>query len=227
MGIAVVFGSSLQASSGPESVSAALLQACVDRWNWMHFRGRFVPEDHISVPAKVKARPCRVEVAYRLQRSDRLYREYLGFFFPCSVNGFGAFVCASHAVGLPGDPPRRGYNARYFRRSGRLRLSNPPARPVATEKPDWVRRYPVDQGFIVPFDRRGQLRAGLTLRGSIGAGCTTFTNIPRPTRLIGCGAGLYCFVPRLPVRDGQRLACPSESGSRLFHSGRLRVVVSP
>lgn len=212
------------ASRAVPSVSPALLQPCVDRWNWMHLEDRFVNDRLESVPAKVQARPCRVEVAYRFRHSDPAYRDYLGTYFPCSLNRFGAYVCASHALGSPGDPPRRGFNARYWKRSGRLRLDRPPAGPVATPKPDWVRRYPIEQGFIVPFDSRGRLRAGLTLNGNTGWRCQTFANIPQPSRLVYCGAAAYCFVPRVPVHDGERLACPTEPGSRLFRKSRLRVL---
>lgn len=207
--------------------SAVDLQMCVTRWNWMHFQGWFGLEGNASVPATVRAEPCRVAIDYRLRPSDPAYNDYLGTFFPCSVNRFGAYVCASHALGIPGDPARTGQNADYFIRRGRLQLRRPPARPVVTKKPDWVRRYRVDHSFIVPYDRRGRLRAGLTLRRTISMACETFANIPHPTTLLSCGAGLYCFASSLPVRDGERIACPTEPGARLFRRGRLRVSPAP
>jgi hypothetical protein len=175
----------------------------------------------------VKTKPCRVEIDYRFSRSDPLYKEYLGTYFPCALNRFGAYVCAEHAVGLPRDPPRTGQNARYFFKNGTIRLNRPPTGPVPLTKPDWVRRYQVTQGFIEPFDQRGRLRAGLRLRGRVAAlSCGTFPNIDHST-LIGCGAGLYCFVPRLPVRNKELIACPTDHGSRLFNRGRLIVYPSP
>jgi len=90
-----------------------------------------------------------------------------------------------------------------------------------------VRRYPVTEGFIEPFDENGKLRMGLKLRGRVESpGCATFPNIDHST-LIGCGAGLYCFVPRLPVRNKELIACPTDRGSRLFKRGRVVVLPNP
>ncbi len=146
------------------------------------------PSSREAVPAKVQARPCRIEIAYRVERSDPAYKHYLGTYFPCTVNRFGAFRCPEHAYGVPDDPPRTGFNARFFPRTGRIRLHHPPVIPVATPKPDWVRLYPVQAGFIVPFDRQGRLRPGLTLRGraSSRTTCTTFAGIHQRSRLYGC-----------------------------------------
>jgi len=164
-----------------------------------------------------------------VERSDPAYKHYLGTYFPCTVNRFGAFRCPEHAYGVPDDPPRTGFNARFFPRTGRIRLHHPPVIPVATPKPDWVRLYPVQAGFIVPFDRQGRLRPGLTLRGraSSRTTCTTFAGIHQRSRLYGCGAGLYCFAPSLPHRNRQRLACPDDLGSRIFRRGRLRALADP
>ena len=149
--------------------------------------------------------------------------ESLSIYFPCSLNRFGAYVCPEHAVGLPGGPPRTGHNGRYFAKDGKIRLNRPPARPIAVPKPAWVRRYPVMQGFIDPFDRDGKLRPGLRLRRPARPlSCGTYTDVNQST-LIGCGAGLYCFVPRLPVRNKEVIACPTDRGSRAFDRGRLVV----
>jgi hypothetical protein len=175
--LALIVGASAHASSSRPQTGVVARQHCVDRFNWMNYRGSFGFQPNISVPAKAEARPCRIEIAYRLLRSDPDYRVYLGTYFPCSLNRFDAYVCAEHALGAPGRPPRAGYNARYFIRSGSIRLDHPPRRPVTTEKPGWVRRYPVDHGFIVPFDRAGRLREGLTLRGRSG-GCGNVRGYP-------------------------------------------------
>jgi len=222
--LALCSGLAAKASSNGTRTDSVALQHCVDRFDWMRYGGWFGDPAHVTVPAKVVARPCRIEIAYRLRRADKAYRDYLGLFFPCRVNRFGAYVCAEHAAGLPGRPARKGYNARYFIRTGSIRLDRPPRRPVATPKPRWVRRYPVDHAFIVPFDRAGRLREGLTLRGPTMLRCRTFADIPQRSRLLGCGAGSYCFVPRLPVRNGEGLACPSDRGSRVFLKGFLRVL---
>lgn len=218
---AAAVGTALPASTGLDT-TAQRLRACVDRWNWMHYDGMFGDRRHTSIPARVQAGPCSIEVAYRPRAEGN--RPFLSAYFPCRLNRFGAYDCAEHAHGLPADPPRRDHNARYSVRSGRIRLDQPPARPVATPMPGWVRRYAVDHGFIVPFDGRGRLRAGIVLGKRSELTCQTFAGIRHRSRLLACGAGLYCFVPRLPVRHQARLACPSARGSRLFYKGRLRVL---
>jgi hypothetical protein len=179
------------------------------------------------MPATVRADPCRVEIDYRLPRTDRNYSDYLGMYFPCSVNRFGAYVCASHAFGLPGDPPRTKQNARYVAATGTIRLDRPPSHPVSVREPACVRRYRVIDGFIQPFDSEGKLRAGLTLGRSVSLACETFAGHPEASTLLACGGGLSCFVPRLPVRNGQLLACPTSPGSRTFERGRLDVHPQP
>jgi hypothetical protein len=212
-----------EAASSP----AALLQACVERWNRLHYDHAFVLPPQRSVPARVRAKPCRIEIDYRLSRSDSLYKSYLGMYFPCALNRFQAYVCAEHADGRPGARPRRNQNARYFARDGTIRLNRPPARAVSVPKPDWVRRYPVTAGFIEPFDRNGKLRAGLRFGRTLRSpACATFPRIDRTT-LIACGGGRYCFVPRLPVRNHELIACPTDRGSRLFNPGRLLLYPKP
>jgi hypothetical protein len=205
---------------------ASLRQACVERWNWLHYDHAFVPSPARTAPATVKTKPCRIEIDYRFSRSDPAYKHYLGTYFPCALNRYGAYVCTEHALGLPDDPRRTGQNARYFFKDGTIRLKRPPTHPITITKPDWVRRYPVTEGFIEPFEN-GKLRTGLKLRGHVGSpDCATFPNIDHST-LIGCGAGLYCFVPRLPVRNKELMACPTDRGSRLFERGRLVVLTNP
>jgi hypothetical protein len=206
---------------------AALRQACVERWDWLHYDHAFVPSPGQTAPVTVRIEPCRIEIDYRFSRSDPAYKHYLGTYFPCALNRFGAYVCTEHALGLPDAPPRTGQNARYFSNDGTIRLHRPPTHPISVAKPDWVRRYPVTEGFIEPFDENGKLRTGLKLRGPVGStACATFPNIDHST-LIGCGAGLYCFVPRLPVRNKEPIACPTDRGSRLFKRGRLVVFPNP
>jgi hypothetical protein len=218
-----VLGTASARGSATLASDIRAIQACADRWNWMNYRAQFAYE---VVPAKVQAKPCRIEIAYRLKRRDPGYKHYLGTYFPCTVNRHGAFRCPEHAVGRPDDPPRTGFNARFSPLTGRIRLYHPPSAPIATSRPDWVRSYPVEAGFIVPFDRQGRLRPGLTLRGrpSFRKTCTAFVAIRQHSRLYGCGAGLYCFAPSLPPRNGQVLACPNDRGSRVFTRGRLRLL---
>ena len=130
--IAVSCASTHRAAPSP----AALRQACVERWNWLHYDHAFVPPPNRSAPVTVKTRPCRIEIDYRLSRYDPLYKTYLGMYFPCVLNRFLAYVCAEHATGLPGARPRRGQNGRYFAPTGRIQLRRPPTEPVSVPKPD-------------------------------------------------------------------------------------------
>ena len=208
-----------QALTAPSA--AASRQACVEQWNWMHYVGDFIVPPLRSVPAVVRTAPCRIEIDYRLPDAPRIKSLY----FPCEVNRFHAYVCAGHAHGRPTDPPRTGHNARYFSTTGRIQLARRPQHLVAVARPAWVKRYPVAQGFIVPFDSHGRLRPGLTLRAPLPAPytCATFPKTSRTT-LIGCGAGLHCFVPRLPVSNHELLACPMTPGSPSFFRSRLDVL---
>lgn len=226
---AIQLGASAARAASLSRSRPAALQACANRWNWMNYDGWFAGgRSSGTAPAKVSASPCRVEIAYRPYGSASENRDFLGSYFPCTLNRYGAYVCASHAYGMFGDPPRKGFNARYFIKTGVIRLNHPPARAVVTPKPDWVRRYRVEVGLIVPFDAKGDFRSGLVIRGSISDGsCEEIADTPRSTKLITCPASLYCFVPRLPIYDGEALACPAKPGSRVFRRGSLRVLPAP
>jgi hypothetical protein len=216
-------------SSTHRATPAMLRQACVVRWNWLHYGHEFVPSPapNATAPVVVRVKPCRIEVDYRLSRSDPNYKSYLGMYFGCVLNRFQAYVCDSHAIGLPGDPPRKGQNGRYFVKDGTIRLNRPPVRPIAVSKPGWAKRYPIKEGFIEPFDQHGALRPGLALRGRVPApGCATFRDLQRSTFVI-CGAGIVCFVPHLPVHERELIACPTNRGSRVFNRGRLVVYPNP
>ncbi len=213
-------------SSGGGAASAwdaVALQACVIRWNWMHYGGWFVPSGHVrSEPARVRADPCHIDIAYRFRRGSPQNKHYLGLYFPCGLNRFGAYVCASHTYGVPDGRPLRGLNARYFASNGRIVLDHPPGRPVVPVKPEWVRRYPVDHGFIVPFDRRGRLRRGLTVAPARPLPCSTAPDDRRWPYLWGCGGTMLCFAPSRPPHAGELLMCPTEPGSRRFFRASYR-----
>jgi hypothetical protein len=226
-GCAAAHQTALSRANDATSSPGSLLGACVVRWNWMHYDHWFAFAPNRWVPATVKSSPCRIDIDYRLAPSDPDYRQYLGMYFHCSLNRFQAYVCDTHARGLPGARPRRGQNARFFRTSGTIQLKRPPGQPVVVPKPAWVRVYPVTHAFVEPFDARGKLRAGLRVGKRLAPpACTTFPKIDRTT-LLGCGAGRYCFVPRLPVYGKEPLACPAEPGSRVFNRGRLVVYPTP
>ncbi len=131
------------------------------------------PSSREAVPAKVQARPCRIEIAYRVERSDPAYKHYLGTYFPCTVNRFGAFRCPEHAYGVPDDPPRTGFNARFFPRTGRIRLHHPPVIPVATPKPSIVRAGSAPDSHFADAQARARharrSRASTSAQGSTGA----------------------------------------------------------
>ncbi len=213
-------GSERGAQSSAEPSADAVRQACVERWNWMHYVGDFVELPNRSVPVTVRINPCRIEIDYRLPDAPHIKSLY----FPCGLNQFQAYVCTEHALGLPAGPPRTGQNGRYFSATGRIHLDRAPQHPVTAPRPAWIKRYPVTHGFIEPFDSHGQLRLGLTWRKPLTQpySCGTFPKIAQTT-LIGCGAGLYCFVPRLPVSNRELIACPATRGSRTFFRARLYV----
>jgi hypothetical protein len=213
VGVAASLGASVARSGSPPS--AAAQQSCVDRWNWMHYGGWFVRSAEVRwAPARVRANPCRIEIAYLLAGSGR---HTLVPYFPCSVNRFGAYVCAAHAYGPANGLRLSGTNARFFpKRNGWMRLDYPRTHRPVTAKPSWVRRYEVDHGFIVPFDRRGRLRAGLTLTAARPFQCYTLPDDQQWPYLWGCGGTSVCFAPTLPARRGELLACPTQPGSRRF-----------
>jgi hypothetical protein len=150
--VAVGAGSSVARSGS--SPSAAAQQSCVDRWNWMHYGGWFVGSAEVRwAPTRVRTNPCRIEIAYLVTAGGG---RGLAPYFPCVVNRFGAFVCAAHAYGAANGSRLSRSNATFFpKRNGSMRLDRPPTQHPLTAKPSWVRRYEVDHGFIVPFDRRG------------------------------------------------------------------------
>jgi hypothetical protein len=129
VGLAASLGASAARSGSPPS--AAAQQSCVDRWNWMHYGGWFVASAEVRrVPARVRANPCRIEIAYLLAASGG---HTLVPYFPCSVNRFGAYVCAAHAYGRL---RLSGTNARFFpKRNGWMRLDHPPTHRPLTAKP--------------------------------------------------------------------------------------------
>jgi hypothetical protein len=70
--------------------------------------------------------------------------------------------------------------------------------------------------FIVPFDRRGRLRTGVTLSAAKPFQCYTLPDDRRWPYLWGCGGTRECFAPKIPARRGELLACPTQPGSGLF-----------
>lgn len=199
-------------TAAPISATTAALQACTDRFNWMNFSGWYGLS---PVPARVQASPCRVTIAYGTSAAEQ------SLSFPCVLDSYGAYSCASHAVGQMNGPPLQGANATYYGKSGVLRLTTP-GRVGAAPKPDWMKEYPVDHGFIVPFDSQGKLRPGLTLIDSTwDFNCTTSTNTPWRTELISCPASATCFVPTVPSYVGELAVCPTAPGSRTFRKTHL------
>ena len=154
--------------------------------------------------------PCEVYFDYG-ERGDGGFAA-----LPCEVNRFGAYACAGHAhFELPGSTE---WNA-TARTRGRLVLDEPPAQRRRIARPNWVKRFPVVDGYIRPFDSRGTLRRGLKLHGvaeaidGCGAGrALTSTQLSRVT-------GYTCFAIKLPLRSGDRIACPDAPGSTRFKRG--------
>ncbi len=144
--------------------------------------------------------------------------------FACKLNAFGAYRCPAHVNVSDYSPHGRlyGWNAKF--RGQTLVLDHPAMRTVRTPRPAWLKSYPVVRGFIQPFDKHGQLRAGLTLKRSPRYFCQWLAGQPPLDPLSGllyCGTGLYCFASRLPLERTERLACPQAPGSKVFFPGRL------
>lgn len=196
------------AAAGPTATTertAQARQACADRWGWMH--NSYVTSGTRAIITKTS--PCRISFDYG-EAGDS------GFFaLPCEVNKFGAYECAGHAQGAISASTK--WNA-IVRSKGRLVLDRPPRRARQITRPAWVRRYPVIDGYIRPFNSRGHLRPGLSLHGAVKRidGCGV--GRAKSTRLT-CVTGYACFASKLPLRAGDRIACPDAPGSKRFVRG--------
>lgn len=181
-------------------------QACADRWGWM--RNSYIRAGTRAIITSTS--PCEVSFEYG-ERGDG------GFsVLPCKVNKFGAYACAGHAhAELPGSTE---WNA-VARTRGRLVLDDPPAQRRWIARPDWVKRYSVVDGYIRPFDSRGRLRRGLKLHGVAEPvqGCGGGRSLT--STKLSCVTGYTCFAAKLPLRSGDRIACPDAPGSTRFKRG--------
>jgi hypothetical protein len=204
------------AGDGATGSKQRATQACLERWNWMHYSGFFDAKG--SVRAWVRVQPCRVEVA-----------AFATNFFSCSETRFGGIACALHASGTLSSTRLRHYNARLYSQSGRIVLDHSLPDAQVT-KPGWVQRYPVIWGLVIPFDGQGKLRPGLRLSNWPGdpdpLACTVparkgehwWTKYdPQP---FGCGGGLFCFAPPAAVH----LACAGPGGPTMFYRGLMHVL---
>jgi hypothetical protein len=198
---AALSGVAAAGSNGtPNERTRQRLQQCVDRWNVQHIW--FWAKPGTSV--QIKAGPCRTAIQYSYVKT---------YYFPCSLNRAGAYSCASHAFDpAAGDPPGpTSWNATTSA-AGVLRLLTPPRRTLANHWPNWMRAYPLKDGYIVPLDSSGTRRPGITIApetapsvgpgifGCAGGGALYGT-------YLSCGAGAVCFAVHLPVHTGDRLVC--------------------
>jgi hypothetical protein len=199
--------------------SAPAVQVCVFRWNWTHVTGETGGDASQLAAAMVTNRPCHVDIQY--ERGS-------AFQISCKANRFGVFDCSEHGLGPPEVAAFKRHNARYDPRTGVLRLDHPASGVRSPKKPDWLLRYPIDDGFIVPFDDRGQLRPGLALRtyDNRPLVCVSIKPMPYSKAVVNCGAGLYCFAARAQAREREKAACTfwNARGSRVFYRGILRWV---
>jgi hypothetical protein len=120
----------------------------------------------------------------------------------CRVNAFRSYACDTHAHSYqPSGKP----NAVYNPRTGTVRLVGD-ALPTVRPKPQWIRRWHWDNGFIVPFDHNGHLLPGITVKHDYRR--TLW--VCRPTlrgSLVGyCGAGGVAIFARWPARTGDLVA---------------------
>ncbi len=199
-------------SSATSVSSPKTVQACAVRFGWMHYQRYFTRGD---ARARVKAGPCEVDIIYS-PSTPNLY-------FPCTVNSFGAYECATHAVGQAADPPLTGLNAVFHSSTGTVTVAHAPK--VAVAKPGWVRTYPIRMGLIVPYDAHGNLRPGLTVVPA-GFGVDCGSGAPeRTTGLIECVASTNCFVADWvhAIYSGEQALCPTKAGSRRMRQATLSI----
>lgn len=214
---AAVVGTDAPVLAGPTAVDKVReAQWCVNRWNQMRMGW---PPTIALVSTTV---PCRLELAYSSQghcseantvpQSPHWCVDRQNG-FPCRLNLFGAYRCATHAV-----PTRvTKWNATLTSARG-IALNRPPASRVRTPAPAWTLKYPYLDGYIHPWTGSGALRPGLLLSGDVRASCSPTserTRAPAALRCLGSRNRLYdpCFPnpgqPRL-------LACAIAPGSTRF-----------
>jgi hypothetical protein len=198
-------------------------QGCVDRWNQMHMTVQ-------PTVAIVEAKPrCIVTLAYTVslehgagECAPFVRRRSMcvdpGHGFRCVVNRYGAYECPTHAA----SADMRRANARVMRR-GRLVLDAAPSAQESEPGPRWVTRYPVVDGFIIPWTSRGNLRPGLRLTPEGRARCSPISEKTRRPGALRCssvgGHAAYdpCFVRRRLSPSGAVIvACARAPGARLF-----------
>lgn len=195
-------GSGSQAVPQTAASSPKALQACAVRFNWMHLQRWFSN----GMRARIKAAPCEVDILWS--------RSVPNVYYPCKVNGFGAYDCANDWI--ESSLPPAGLNATYHSATGAVILDHPVA--VSVPKPIWLRSYQVRMARIVPYDAHGQLRSGLTIvPWRYEVYCDGAPE--RESGFLLCAAWAVCFVAdRLHnVVSGERALCPEKPGSHRMH----------
>jgi hypothetical protein len=201
-------------------------QRCVDRWSQM--------EMHWSrTIAIVTSHPrCAITLAYTyrpygssscrpparlLPGTPKLCLDRDSS-FKCVINRYGAYECPTHASAAS----LRGWNAAVTQ-GRRLVLARPPQTSPKTPLPPWARRYPYVDGFILPWTRTGQLRAGLTLVARYKGKCAPISETTTANGALRCGDPRtnIRFDPCFPQKaswehGGVVAACAEAPGSTTF-----------
>jgi hypothetical protein len=220
----VVPTASTQAAPGLRGPEAQ--QRCVDRWNqmkmhWSRTIAVVASYPRCSITLAYTYRPYRSPLcrppARLLPGTPKLCLDR-GSSFECVINRYGAYQCPTHASAAL----LRGWNAAVTQ-GRRLVLDRPPQTSPKTPLPPWARRYPYMDGFILPWTRTGQLRAGLTLRGHYKGKCAPISETTT------ANGALRCVDPRSNIRldpcfpskaswehGGLVAACAEAPGSTTF-----------
>lgn len=128
-----------------------------------------------------------------------------------------SYRCASHGGALRVmDPQQRVWNAETDA-SAKLRLFDPPKAgrlPLPKAAP-----YPMFDGYIIPFDSKGQLRPGLTITETVEVEATCYD--PGPDDYPGRCYLTYATCFRRPGGPADVVLCPEDAGSTRFHWVKL------
>lgn len=203
------------------SDNALELQRCVDIWNRARMRWP-------TGAANVRLRKDRCQVTVGQIR----VAGFLSAGFACWQPVPFSFQCPSHGGALGTmNPDQRVWNARIDR-SGKLMLAKPPTRgrlPLPEAPP-----YPLLNGYVLPFNRDGKPRRGLSFTKTVTGTCVGRGDIRHPDSLRCAWSGRKftyihnsCFKAPGRLRVGDVVLCPEGAGSRRFIRLKLSKLDEP
>ena len=200
------------ASADPAVSSAQALRTCVERWN----------QDNMlswgSMSVRIAIRPLDARERGRVSFGDDAQRRCTLSLagrpgdnsWICRIGDSGGYVCP--LVTSDGMPLLRNANGRTDQR-GVLTLNVPLKGTHPTPPLPWQRRYPHVDGFILPWTRAGNLRAGLRFSATEHGACGSFIETRVPRSAVRCvDSRTYtwtepCFPQRRNFRAGELAAC--------------------